>query len=896
MKEGQPKAIELKDYKVPPYLIETTQLHVDIDEDVTHVTATLKFKKNPESTEKGSDLILDGGRDLDTRLITIDDRELLSNEYSIEDESLTLFAVPDEFELVTKVDIKPQENTTLEGLYKSGDMFCTQCEAEGFRNITWFSDRPDVMSKYTTTIKANKSSYPILLSNGNEIDRGEEGEKHWVTWQDPFNKPAYLFALVAGDLRHIEDSFTTMSGREIKLQIFTEAHNVDKLDHAMVSLKKSMAWDEQAYGREYDLDIFMIVAVESFNMGAMENKGLNVFNTSCVLARPDTTTDAAYQRVEGVVAHEYFHNWSGNRVTCRDWFQLSLKEGFTVLRDQQFSADMGSAAVCRSQGVTALRSAQFPEDAGPMAHPIRPDSYIEINNFYTATVYEKGAEVVGMIRTLLGADRFRKGTDLYFEWHDGQAVTTEDFVTAMEDANGIELVQFRRWYSQAGTPTLMVSGEYDETEKTFSLTVKQSCLPTPQQEKKEPFHMPLAMGLIGSDGKDIEFDFDGLDIANINDEGQYTAVLNIREAEQTFVFKDIETRPVPSLLRRFSAPVKLVYDYSRDELLYLMSNDSDGFNRWEAGQRLAVDVIQEVVGQLQLGQTPVVDERLIHACEYILNEALEHDRDGLVDKAMIAFMLVLPTEAYLAELTETADVDAIHAARELVRDTIARKLSGILLAIYKLNQSDKAYAPEADDIAQRALKNIALSYLMQPDDTEMVNLCVQQFENSDNMTDTSAAIRALVNSSAPDAVKAREAALTEFYNRWSDEALVVDQWFSLQASCHLPNALERVKTLMQHEVFTMKNPNRMRSVVVAFAFQNDVNFHQKDGSGYRFLADCVIELNAINPQMAARIMSPLSRWRKYDEDRQEMMKRELERILDTENLSPDVFEIASKSL
>lgn len=896
MKEGQPKAIALKDYKVPEYLIETTTLHVDLDEEETLVTATLQMSKNLDSQATGNQLMLDGGKGLDTRSISIDGRELLSNEYRIEEDSLTLFDVPDVFQLETRVAIKPQDNTALEGLYKSGDMYCTQCEAEGFRNITWFLDRPDVMSRYTTTVKANKQTYPILLSNGNDIDRGEDGDKHWVTWNDPFDKPAYLFALVAGNLEYIEDSFTTMSGRDVKLQIFTEAHNIDKLAHAMLSLKNSMAWDEEVYGREYDLDIFMIVAVESFNMGAMENKGLNIFNTSCVLARPDTTTDAGYQRVEAVVAHEYFHNWSGNRVTCRDWFQLSLKEGFTVLRDQQFSADMGSEAVCRVNDVAVLRSAQFPEDAGPMAHAIRPDSYIEINNFYTATVYEKGAEVVRMIRTLLGTEGFRAGTDLYFDRHDGQAVTTEDFVIAMEDANQINLSQFRQWYRQAGTPSLTMTGEYIEAQGLFRLSVEQVCPPTPGQATKEPFHMPLAIGLLDKDGKDVQVDVSSLNCACVvTGESEFTMVLNLTDAKQTFDFP-IAFEPTPSLLRGFSAPVKLQYDYSRDELLFLLSHDCDGFNRWEAGQRLAVEVIGDVIAQVQAGKPCVVDERLIKAFENVLDQALANDPSESLDKAMLASMLVLPTETYLTELVDIADVEAIHQARELVRSTLTNRLSGLLLTVYKMNQSDNAYQPTAEQVARRSLKNVCLSYLMQPESTEMIDLCVAQFESSNNMTDTSAALKALIESNSAQAVEPRNKALSVYFERWKDDALVIDLWFNMQASCSHSDTLDNVLELMQHDAFTMLNPNRMRSVVVAFAFQNNVNFHRKDGRGYTFLADQVIELNSINPQMAARVLKPLTGWRKYDQARQELMKAQLNRILAEENLSPDVFEIASKSV
>lgn len=896
MKEGQPKAIELSEYRVPPYLISGTELHVDLNEDISTVTATLKLSKNPDGTSESNDLVLDGGTAMDTLSIKIDGRQLLSNEYSVDDDKLTLFGVPAEFELETKVAIKPQENTALEGLYKSGDMFCTQCEAEGFRNITWYLDRPDVMSKFRTTIQADKAKYPILLSNGNEVARGDAGEKHWVSWEDPFNKPAYLFAMVAGDLEFIEDHYTTMSGRKVTLQIFTESHNIDKVAFSMTALKNSMAWDEQAYGREYDLDIFMIVAVESFNMGAMENKGLNIFNTSCVLARPDTTTDAGYQRVEAVVGHEYFHNWSGNRVTCRDWFQLSLKEGFTVLRDQQFSAAMGSETVCRVSDVATLRNAQFPEDAGPMAHPIRPSSYIEINNFYTATVYEKGAEVVRMIRTLLGEDKFRAGTDLYFERHDGQAVTTEDFVRAMEDANETDLSQFRYWYSQAGTPVLDVTENYDAAAKTYALTINQSCPATPGQTEKQAFHMPIAIGLLGSDGKDMTFGTTGADVAYVSTDDQYTAVLNLRQQSQQFEFSDVSEKPVVSLLRGFSAPVKLNFDTNRDELLFLMQNDCDGFNRWEAGQRLSVAVIQDVIGQIQTGAAIQVDERIVKAAESLLNEAVAHSNDGTIDKAMFADMLVLPTEAYLAELTEVADVDAIHQAREAVRNRLLNGLKGLFLSVYKLNQSKDKYEFNSAAVAQRALKNVCLSYLMAGGDAEAIHLAVAQFDAADNMSDTSAAIRALVNCPAETAIAPREKALTEFYNRWADEALVIDQWFNMQASCPLPGTLDKVKALMQHEAFNMKNPNRLRSVVVAFGFQNIVNFHSKDGSGYEFLADCVIQLNSINPQLAARVLSPLTRWRKYDADRQALMTAQLERILEQEHLSPDVYEIASKSV
>jgi aminopeptidase N len=892
MKEGQPKAIHLKDYKVPPFLIGETELRVELGEDVTRIVARLKIQRNPESREGDIPLVLDGANML-LESVAIDGRELTSNEYGVTDEDLTLYDVPGEFAVETVVSIKPQDNTALEGLYKSGDMFCTQCEAEGFRNITYYLDRPDVMSRFRTTIVADPSKYPVLLSNGNDVARGETHDGlQWVTWEDPFMKPAYLFALVAGDLQHIEDEFVTGSGRKIKLQIFTEPANIDKLDHAMASLKNAMAWDERVYGREYDLDIFMIVAVDSFNMGAMENKGLNIFNTSCVLARPDTTTDKAYQRVEGVVAHEYFHNWSGNRVTCRDWFQLSLKEGFTVFRDQAFSADMGSPTVCRVESVWALRDAQFPEDAGPMAHPIRPASYIEINNFYTTTVYEKGAEVVRMIHTLLGAKRFRKGSDLYFERHDGQAVTTEDFVKAMQDANAVDLSQFQSWYSQAGTPELVVESSYDSNEATYSLRVSQSCAPSPGQESKQPYHIPLSVGLLGSSGTDLALEIDTANVSSFDEgDSHFTVVLNVTKPEQVFVFNNVHEEPVPSLLRGFSAPVKLVYDYSRDDLMFLMRHDSDGFNRWEAGQRLAVGVIQDIITQLQEGITPTVDARLIDTCSAVL----EQSREPGVDKEMIAYMMNLPSEGYLAELAEVADVDGIHAARELVRKEISARLRVQLLDIYNENLSDKPYAATAEDIAQRALKNTCLSYLMQTGDAEMIALTVQQFESANNMTDVSAAIRALVDCPAAEAMEPKEKALKSFYEKWTHEPLVIDQWFSFQASCPLPDTLDKVESLLSHEAFDIKVPNRLRALVASFT-RNAVNFHHSSGRGYRFLADRVIELNSINPILASRILNPLTLWRKYDNERQMLMRDELERILTIDDLSKDVFELVSKSV
>ena len=902
MKEGQPKTVHLKDYQAPNYLIDETSLHFDISSAYTMVTAELTIRRNLEASKPNTELVLDGS-EMTTRNIWIDGEVLPPNKYEITKSTLRIIDVPESFVLKTQVEIKPQENTALEGLYKSGDMYCTQCEAQGFRNITWYLDRPDVLSKYRTTIHADKEQFPVLLSNGNEVARGNNGPRHWVTWEDPHKKPAYLFALVAGDLRSIEGTFTTMSGRLVTLKIFTEEHNIDKLDFAMQSLKKAMSWDEETYGREYDLDIFMIVAVDTFNMGAMENKGLNIFNTSCILTRPDTTTDAGYSRVESVVAHEYFHNWSGNRVTCRDWFQLSLKEGFTVMRDQQFSADLGSATVCRIMDVVALRNSQFPEDAGPMAHSIRPDSYIEINNFYTPTVYEKGAEVVRMIRTLLGEERFRLGTDLYFNRHDGQAVTTEDFVRAMEDASGINFDQFRIWYRQAGTPVLSVSSKYDQKNKVFVIMVDQSCPPTPGQIQKEPNHMPFAVGLLDLKGRDMRFSLDELPVSSVHEtENSYTAVLNLTKSSQRFIFHGVEEEPTPSLLRDFSAPVRLNYPYTRNQLKFLMSNDSDGFARWEAGQRLGTEVIQDVVGQIQArekidGQDNEIstDSRLIEALHTNISEAVARNEDGNFDKAMTAEMLSLPSEAYLAELSTVADPLAIHQAREAVRYKIATALSDSFRSVYKLNDLKGSYQPSAKAMGQRALKNIALAYMMSLYDEDVFEICLNQFESADNMTDQSAALRLIVNSGLPRAQEVKERVLADFYSRWSNEALVIDMWFTIQASCSLPDNISVVTQLLKHEAFDIGNPNRCRALVSGFTSQG-VNFHSLDGSGYTFLADRVIELNSINPMVAARILGPLTRWQKFDEERQELMKSQLGKILVVEGLSSDVYEVVTKSL
>lgn len=872
----EPKAIYLKDYAVPSYLIETTDLRFELFEDETLVHAELKVIRNAECNNSAPVLELHGHENLELLHLAVDGEALASDAFTREGELLTCCSLPEQFSLTSTTRIHPETNTALEGLYKSDGMFCTQCEAEGFRRITFFPDRPDVMSVFSTTVEADKTLYPELLSNGNPVQSGvSEGNRHWVTWEDPFPKPAYLFALVAGDLQHIEDSYTTASGREVALKIYAEAKDLDKLNYAMTSLQNAMKWDEEVYGREYDLDIYMIVAVDFFNMGAMENKGLNIFNTSCVLANAATTTDAGFQRVEGVVAHEYFHNWSGNRVTCRDWFQLSLKEGFTVFRDAEFSADMNSRTVKRVEDVSLLRTAQFAEDAGPMSHPIRPDSFIEISNFYTLTVYEKGAEVVRMVRTLLGEKLFRQGSDLYFQRHDGQAVTTEDFVKAMEDASGRDLTQFRAWYYQAGTPELHISDHFDNQTGDYELIVKQSCPATPGQTKKSNFHIPLAMGLLASDGNEI-----------VLPNGSTTEILDVTEAEQRFVFKGLSEKPVPSLLRGFSAPVKLFYPYQRDELMFLMAHDSDGFSRWDAAQTLAVDIMQELVSEYSANKQMVLDDRLVTAFKMVLSS------QGL-DKAMVSKVLTLPSEAYLSELAKCVDVDAIYHVRQFVKRELAEKLEALFVSTYQANDVESCYSPDAESVARRSLKNLCLSYLMSLETDTYLAFAQNQYDKADNMTDMQAALVLVVHSSFAEAA---ESMLSDFYQRWQSESLVVNLWLSIQAAAPQEGALERVEALMAHPAFDNKNPNKLRSLISVFCAQNTVNFHALNGSGYRFLADRILELNSQNPQIASRMLTPLTRWKKYSPQRQALMRQQLQRIEASENLSKDVFEVVSKSL
>lgn len=881
MRDANPQTIYLKDYTVPDYLVHSVDLNFTLDEEHTRVISRLTLSRNPASQTGDTALILAGENLTLISVILNDDNELTEQHYLQTQDSLIIHEVPQHRSFVLTIEntINPKANTALEGLYLSNSMLCTQCEAEGFRKITYFLDRPDVMAKFTTTLVGDKDRYPVLLSNGNKIAQGElAGNRHWVTWEDPFNKPCYLFALVAGQLNCIEDSFTTQSGRNISLQIFVEKHDLDKCAHAMQSLKNAMHWDEQVYGREYDLDLYMIVAVGHFNMGAMENKGLNVFNTKFVLARPDTATDSDYEHIEGVIGHEYFHNWTGNRITCRDWFQLSLKEGFTVFRDQEFTGDRTSKAVKRIEDVNNLRTRQFAEDAGPLAHPIRPDAYMEINNFYTLTVYEKDAEVVRMIHTLLGAEGFRKGSDLYFERHDGQAVTCDDFVNAMEAANAVDLTQFRRWYAQAGTPVLKVQQSYYPDAQTLTLTINQHCPSTPGQAVKEPLHIPVTVGLINKDGSIAPCKLqDGRETDEV--------ILQLTQAEQTFTFEDLKAQPIVSVLRGFSAPVKLVMERSLEELAFLLSYDSDTFNRWEAGQQLAGQIISGLITDVQNGRELQINPIIITAFKQVMDQSWD-------DLSYFSLLLSLPSETYLAEQMQVVDIEAIHTAREFVVLALAEQLQSQFKTLYLDNHRDESGLFDSGAIGRRRIKNTCLGYLGRLEKPDFQQWSQQQFDTARNMTDQMAALAVVVNGSHP----AKQQCLASFYQQWEAEALVIDKWFALQASSHNPDTFATVQALMQHPAFDLKNPNRVRALIGAFSQANPLHFHAANGQGYQFLGSQIIALNTLNPQVASRMLSALTSWRRYDAGRQALMKAQLERIMTTEAISKDVYEVASKSL
>ncbi|MFO0989047.1 MAG: aminopeptidase N [Alphaproteobacteria bacterium] len=882
MNAVQPKAIRREDYRPPDYRIATVDLDFDLSPAATRVKATLAVRAAHDRAKGVMPLVLDGD-ELKLVAATLDGKKLDPGDYILDDKSLTIPRPPAAFTLAIETEIAPEANTKLSGLYRSSGVYCTQCEAEGFRRITYFLDRPDVMAVYRTTIRADRKAAPVLLSNGNLVEAGEmDGGRHFAVWHDPFPKPSYLFALVAGDLACREDRFTTRSGRDVKLRIFVEHGKVPRTEYAMDALKRAMRWDEERFGLEYDLDLFNIVAVSDFNMGAMENKSLNVFNDKYILADPETATDADYAGIETVVAHEYFHNWTGDRITCRDWFQLSLKEGLTVFRDQEFSADMRSRPVERIGVVRGLRAAQFPEDAGPLAHPVRPDSYIEINNFYTATVYQKGAEVIRMMHTILGEDGFQRGMRLYVERHDGEAATCDQFVAAMEDANGADLGQFRLWYGQAGTPELEIAGRYDAQSGAYELDVAQRVPPTPGQPEKRPMHIPLAVGLIDAQGRGIPLRLDGE-----AGPATETRVLPVKGARQTFRFVNVPEPRALSANRGFSAPVNVRLVQSGEERAFLMAHDADPFARWEAGQQYATDLLLSQVAARARGDAIRFDPAFVAAIGDIL-------RDGTLESAFAAEAITLPSSLYLAERMATVDVDGIHIAREALRRLIATSLKADLLRAYEANRDTGPYSPAAAPAGRRALKNAALFYLAALADADAAERrrLAAQYRGATNMTDRIAALRFLVDLDGAE----RQEALDDFYARFKDDALVIDKWLGLQAVSALPGTLSDIKALLVHPAFSLRKPNKVRALVGTFASSNPLRYHAADGSGYTFHADRILELDPINPQVAARILAPLGRWQRMDKARQALMKRELERILKAPRLSRDVYEIASKSL
>ncbi|TOZ84612.1 aminopeptidase N [Vibrio parahaemolyticus] len=862
-----PQAKYRKDYQAPSHTITDIDLTFDLYDNDTIVTALSKVVQKGESTT----LELDG-EGLELRSVKVNGEDWAHHE--VKEASLVLSDLPAEFELeiITKID--PEANTALEGLYKSGGAFCTQCEAEGFRRITYYLDRPDVLAKYTTKVIADKATYPYLLSNGNRIAQGEaENGRHWVQWQDPHPKPAYLFALVAGDFDVLRDKYTTMSGRNVDLEIFVDKGNLDRAGHAMTSLINSMKWDEERFGLEYDLDIYMIVAVDFFNMGAMENKGLNIFNSKFVLANDQTATDRDYLGIEAVIGHEYFHNWTGNRVTCRDWFQLSLKEGLTVFRDQEFSSDLGSRAVNRIDNVRIIRGPQFAEDASPMSHPIRPDKVIEMNNFYTLTVYEKGSEVIRMYHTLLGEEGFQKGMKLYFERHDGTAATCEDFVSAMEDATGVDLKQFRLWYSQSGTPTLRVNSEYNAEAKTYALTVEQFTEATQDQAEKQALHIPFDIELYDSKGQVIPLIINGESVHN---------VLDIKQDKQTFVFENVAEQPVPSLLREFSAPIKLEYDYSDAELIFLMKHATNDFARWDASQMLLAKYIRQNVTNVQTGSEVQLSEDLIDAFRGVL-------LDENLEPAFIAQVFSLPSINEITGWYKQIDVDAVDTVLNGITVSLSAALEDELSATYHtLKQAE--YTIDHAAIGKRALRNQCLQFLAHTDKGN--TLVKAHYEAANNMTDTIAAMSA-ANSAQ---LECREELMADYSDKWKHDGLVMDKWFALQGTNPAEDALEKVKATMNHEAFSLKNPNRTRSLIGSFLAANPVRFHDKSGSGYQFAGEILRQLNDSNPQVASRMIDPLLKFRKYDEARQAMIRAELEKLKAMDNLAKDLFEKVTKAL
>ena len=870
-----------RDYKPYPYDIESVYLAFDLAPNATVVDTTLTIQRKAD-VASNEPLRLDGV-DLELLSIAIDGEELGQEDYRLFDDGLEILNPPESFTLSTKVKISPETNTSLEGLYLSSDKYCTQCEAEGFRKITFYPDRPDVMSTFTVRIEADAKQFPHLLSNGNRIEHGDlETGKHFSVWEDPFKKPSYLFALCAGDYDLLTSNFTTMTGREVRLEIYVDQGKLDQCHHAMESLKKAMKWDEEVFGLEYDLDIYMIVAVGDFNMGAMENKGLNIFNTKYVLASQDTATDTDFIDVEAVIGHEYFHNWTGNRVTCRDWFQLSLKEGLTVFRDQEFTADQTDHGVKRIEDVKVIRSHQFAEDAGPMAHPIRPDSYIEMNNFYTVTVYNKGAEIIRMYQTLLGRDGFKRGLDVYFERHDGQAVTCEDFVRAMEDANSYDLKQFRRWYSQAGTPEVSVSAEYDADKRQVTLNLKQSCPATPSQEEKEPFHIPLKVGLIDELGNDIELKPLPVNDTDARVEGD---VVHLKSWEQSVTFDDVPAKHIPSILRSFSAPVKLHYDYSLNDLTFLFAHDSDLFNRWQAGQMLFGEVVFDLCSQLEEGARLSISDAVVSATKNLLD-------DSQLDGQFKSLALSILGVSTLIEQVDSINIDHLIEARNFLKKRLAQELELDWLLHYQTNHHIGDFEQDKESVAKRALAGTCLSYLMALEKDDCYQLALKQLDNANNMTDASTALQLIVHSNYSEKMKVAEA----FYQKWQNEELVVNKWLAIMATDPSDETIDRIESLLDHPSFELKNPNKVRSLIGAFTGANPSQFHRADGRGYEYLSRQIKALYSVNPQVSARLTGAFNRWRKFDQQRQLKMQQQLKDILTMPELSKDVYEIASKAL
>lgn len=861
-----PTAKKRSDYQVPDFFIEQVDMTFWLEPTETRVLTRSKVRRNGDHQRP---LVLDGD-DLELLKVSIDGIDI--NTYQCSEKQLSIAYDANEFELEIETQINPASNTSLEGLYLSNNTFSTQCEAEGFRKITYFLDRPDVLATYQVTVHADKQKYPYLLSNGNCIAKGEgDNGTHWVTWQDPFKKPCYLFALVAGDFDLVEDKFVTQSGRTIDLQFFVDKGNASRAGHAVESLKKAMRWDEETFGLEYDLDIYMVVAVDFFNMGAMENKGLNIFNSKCVLADPESATDEDYFNIESIIGHEYFHNWTGNRVTCRDWFQLSLKEGLTVFRDQQFSSDMSSPVTTRISQVKLIKERQFAEDSGPMSHPIRPDEVIEMNNFYTVTVYDKGAEVIRMMHTMLGKDGFRRGMDLYFERHDGQAVTCDDFVNAMQDANNVDMSLFRRWYGQSGTPEVSVKEVYDAEQQLYRIELSQHTPKTADQEYKQVLHIPVDMMLLNARGEAESLDHDG----NIS------TVLDLCESKQSFVFHGIKEKPVLDIFRGFSAPVKVHFEQSTQDMAAIMLHARDDFSRWEASQNLFTDAILNGVKH----QGVIADSKIAFILDCL--KQLLQNKPG--DFALLGEMLSVPSYDSLAQKMDIVDVEGIVASRKLMQDSIADALSDELLTAYGLCRNT-GYAYQQEQIANRRLSNVCLTYLAKGQQGEQ--LLLQQFKRSDNMTDTLGVLKAARRYNVP----VFEKLMSQFESRWHDDVLVLDKWFSLHAGAETDDILAKLDLLTAHAHYSASNPNRIRAVVGTFAFFNTSGFHNMDGSGYRYVADAIIQLNSVNPQVASRLITPLSEWQRYGEDRQDLMKGELLRIADQPHLSPDLYEKVSKAL